>query len=51
MKRPRQLKSHMGIGMTVGITAAQLDQLTRVLADRVDAETAAGARAALSSCP
>ena len=44
-----QLKSHMGISMTVGITAAQLDQLTRVLADRVDAETAARARTALAS--
>jgi 4-carboxymuconolactone decarboxylase len=39
-----QLQSHMRIGMNVGITAAQLDQLTQVLAQRVDA--GAGRRAA-----
>jgi alkylhydroperoxidase/carboxymuconolactone decarboxylase family protein YurZ len=43
-----QLKSHMGISMNAGITSAQLNQLTQVLADRVDAETAARARVALA---
>lgn len=42
-----QLQSHMGISMNVGITAAQLNQLTQVLADRVDAGTARRAREAL----
>ena len=42
-----QLQSHMGISMNVGITAAQLDQLTQVLADRVDAGAARRAREAL----
>ncbi|MGJ7607009.1 carboxymuconolactone decarboxylase family protein [Variovorax sp. LT1R20] len=43
-----QLQSHMGISMNVGITAAQLDQLTQVLADRVDAGAARRAREALN---
>jgi 4-carboxymuconolactone decarboxylase len=43
-----QLQSHMRISMNVGITATRLDQLTQVLADRVDAETARRAREALS---
>ena len=43
-----QLQSHMGISMNVGITAGQLSQLTQVLADRVDAETASRARQALA---
>ena len=43
-----QLRSHMNIGMNVGITAAQLKQLTQILGDRVDAEAATRARAALA---
>lgn len=43
-----QLQSHMRISMNVGITAAQLDLLTRVLADRVDAGAARRAREALA---
>jgi 4-carboxymuconolactone decarboxylase len=43
-----QLQSHMRISMNVGITAAQLDQLTQVLADRVDAGAARRAREALA---
>jgi alkylhydroperoxidase/carboxymuconolactone decarboxylase family protein YurZ len=43
-----QLQSHMGSSMNLGITAAQLSQLVQVLADQVDAETAARARAALA---
>jgi alkylhydroperoxidase/carboxymuconolactone decarboxylase family protein YurZ len=42
-----QLQSHMGISMNVGITATQLEQLTQVLADRVDATAAGRAREAL----
>ncbi|TWG79058.1 hypothetical protein L602_000800001270 [Cupriavidus gilardii J11] len=37
----------MRISMNVGLTAAQLRQLTQVLADRVDADSARRARAAL----
>jgi alkylhydroperoxidase/carboxymuconolactone decarboxylase family protein YurZ len=43
-----QLQSHMGISMNVGITASQLNQLTQVLADKVDAEPARRARDALA---
>ncbi|MGJ7492459.1 carboxymuconolactone decarboxylase family protein [Variovorax sp. ZT4R33] len=43
-----QLQSHMGISMNVGITASQLTQLTQVLAERVDADTAGRARDALA---
>jgi len=43
-----QLQSHMGISLNVGLTAAQLTQLTQVLADRVDAEYARRAREALT---
>lgn len=43
-----QMQSHMGIGMNVGLTAIQLNQLTQVLADQVDAETARRAREALA---
>jgi 4-carboxymuconolactone decarboxylase len=43
-----QVQSHMGISMNVGITASQLNQLTQVLADRVDAEPARRAREALA---
>ncbi|WP_062365399.1 carboxymuconolactone decarboxylase family protein [Variovorax paradoxus] len=43
-----QLQSHMRISMNVGITAAQLDQLAQVLAQRVDAETGRRAREALA---
>jgi 4-carboxymuconolactone decarboxylase len=42
-----QLQSHMGISMNVGLTSNQLRQLAQVLADRVDAEHARRARAAL----
>lgn len=42
-----QLQAHMRISMNVGLTAAQLRQLTQVLADRVDADSARRARAAL----
>ncbi|MFT3800152.1 MAG: carboxymuconolactone decarboxylase family protein [Burkholderiaceae bacterium] len=43
-----QLLAHMRISMNVGITEGQLRQLTRVLADRVDENTAARAREALA---
>ncbi|CAN5352218.1 carboxymuconolactone decarboxylase family protein [soil metagenome] len=43
-----QVQSHMGISMNVGITASQLNQLTQVLADKVDAEAAKRAREALA---
>jgi alkylhydroperoxidase/carboxymuconolactone decarboxylase family protein YurZ len=43
-----QLQSHIRISMNVGITAPQLDQLTQVLADRVDAGSARRAREALA---
>ena len=43
-----QLQSHMRISMNVGLTASQLDQLTQVLADRVDAGAAGRAREALA---
>ena len=43
-----QLQSHMGISMNVGLTVAQLNQLTQVLADQVDAEPARRARDALA---
>jgi 4-carboxymuconolactone decarboxylase len=43
-----QLQSHMRVSMNVGLTASQLRQLTRVLADRVDAESARRAREALA---
>lgn len=42
-----QLQSHMSISMNLGITAAQLNQLTQVLADRVGAGAARRAREAL----
>lgn len=43
-----QLQAHMRISMNVGLTAGQLRQLTQVLADRVDAESARRAREALA---
>jgi 4-carboxymuconolactone decarboxylase len=43
-----QLQSHLRISMNVGITATQLDQLTRVLGERVDPEMARRAGEALS---
>jgi 4-carboxymuconolactone decarboxylase len=43
-----QLQSHMGISMNVGLTAAQLVQLTKVLAQRVDPAAAGRARDALA---
>ncbi|MDB5938444.1 MAG: hypothetical protein JWP77_808 [Polaromonas sp.] len=43
-----QLQSHMGFSMNTGLTASQLKQLTQVLADRVDANTARRARDALA---
>ncbi|MFJ2988593.1 carboxymuconolactone decarboxylase family protein [Collimonas sp. NPDC087041] len=42
-----QLQSHLRISMNVGLTVGQLRQLAEVLADRVDAENARRARAAL----
>ncbi|MGJ7544113.1 carboxymuconolactone decarboxylase family protein [Variovorax sp. LT1R16] len=43
-----QVQSHMGIGMNAGITASQLNQLTQVLAEKVDADAARRAREALA---
>jgi 4-carboxymuconolactone decarboxylase len=43
-----QLESHVGISMNTGLTVGQLNQLTQVLADRVDADTARRAREALA---
>jgi len=42
-----QLQAHMRISMNVGLTAAQLRQLTQVLAQHVDPETSRRAREAL----
>ena len=42
-----QLRSHMAASMRMGLTAAQLRQLTRVLAERGDADAAKRAREAL----
>lgn len=44
-----QLQAHMRISLNVGLTADQLHQLIQVLADRVDAEAARRAVAALDS--
>ena len=43
-----QLQSHMGVSMNVGLSAQQLNQLTQVLADRVNTDAARRAREALS---
>lgn len=43
-----QLRSHMGFSMNVGVTVAQLRQLTQVLADRVDAGASKRASDALA---
>lgn len=43
-----QLQAHLGFSMNVGITAGQLTQVTQVLAERVDAESARRAREALA---
>jgi len=43
-----QLQSHMRVSMNVGLTANQLRQLTQVLAERVDAESARRASEALA---
>lgn len=43
-----QLQSHMRISMNVGLSATQLDQLTRVLAERVDAGAGRRAREPLA---
>lgn len=43
-----QLRSHMRASMRVGLTAAQLRQVTQVLAKRADEQTAERARAALT---
>jgi 4-carboxymuconolactone decarboxylase len=42
-----QLQSHMRISMNIGLTAPQLRQLTQVLAERVDAQSASRAQSAL----
>lgn len=44
-----QLRSHFTISMNIGITPAQLRQLTKVLSDRVDAAVGKNARAVLDS--
>jgi alkylhydroperoxidase/carboxymuconolactone decarboxylase family protein YurZ len=43
-----QLQAHMGFSMNVGITAGQLNQLTQVLANKVDGQAATRARDALA---
>ncbi|MFZ4286329.1 carboxymuconolactone decarboxylase family protein [Variovorax sp. HJSM1_2] len=43
-----QLQSHMGMSMNVGLTAEQLNQLTHVLDEHVDATAAQRARGALT---
>ena len=43
-----QLQAHMGFSMNVGITAGQLNQLTQVLATKVDGQAATRARDALT---
>lgn len=43
-----QLQAHMGFSMNVGITAGQLDQLTKVLATKVDGQAATRAHDALA---
>lgn len=43
-----QLQSHMRISLNTGLTADQLRQLSQVLADRVDADTARRAQEALN---
>lgn len=43
-----QLESHISISMNTGLTVSQLNQLTQVLADRVDVDTARRAREALA---
>ena len=43
-----QLQAHLGFSMNVGLTAGQLKQLTQVLAEKVNAETATRAREALA---
>jgi 4-carboxymuconolactone decarboxylase len=43
-----QLRSHMGASMRVGLSAAQLRQVTRILAEGVDAQAAERASAALT---
>jgi len=42
-----QLQAHMRISMNIGLTAAQLRQLTEVLAARADADMARRAKEAL----
>ena len=44
-----QLRSHMAASMSVGLTAAQLRQLTQVLAEHGDADAAKRAREALDN--
>jgi alkylhydroperoxidase/carboxymuconolactone decarboxylase family protein YurZ len=43
-----QLQAHMRISMNVGLTTGQLRQLTQVLAERVDSDTARRASEALN---
>ena len=43
-----QLQAHMRVSMNEGLTANQLRQVTQVLTDRVDAESARRAREALA---
>lgn len=44
-----QLKSHLGIGLNVGLTAGQLSEVATVLAEQVDAHAAERVRAALAA--
>ena len=43
-----QLQAHMGFSMNVGLTAAQLGQLSQLLSDKVDGEMGRRAHAALT---
>jgi 4-carboxymuconolactone decarboxylase len=43
-----QLQAHMGFSMNVGLTAAQLGQLSQLLSDKVDGEMGRRAQAALT---
>lgn len=43
-----QLQAHMGFSMNVGLTASQMNRVTQVLAERVDAASAERAQGALA---
>lgn len=46
-----QLQAHMRISMNIGLITGQLRQLTQVLAERVDSDTARRASKALNRHP